>query len=88
LYWESLDGEWIVYEEASNQTMVLDAASMDILLSLKAGELDEVYLESQILEDLELDTSDENRAFIHSAIHNLASIGLVIHSKDAAFPDH
>jgi len=78
----------VVYEEASNQTMVLDAASIDILISLKAGEMDEVFLKSQVLEDLELDESDENRAFVQSIIHNLESVGLINHSKDAASTNH
>lgn len=87
-FWERVDGEWVVYEEASNQTMVLDAASVDVLLSLGPGEMDESFLARQLLEDLELDKSEENLAFIQSTFHNLASVGLVIHSKDAAFPNH
>ena len=84
LYWEKLDSEWVVYEEASNQTMVLDAVSIDILISLKAIEMDESSLEKQVLEDLELDESDENRALVKSTIYNLELVGLVKHSKDAA----
>jgi len=86
LHWKRFDTEWVVYEEASNQTMVLDAAEMDVLICLSAGALEGESLEMQVLEDLELQDSSETRLLVSACMSRLKSWGLIKQAEDASIP--
>jgi len=86
LHWKRFDSEWVVYEEASNQTMVLDAAEMDVLMCLSAGAIDGDSLKVQVLDDLELHDSSETRLFVSACMSRLKSLGLIKQAEDASIP--
>lgn len=87
LHWKRFDSDWVIYEEASNQTMVLDVAEIDILMCLSAGALDAGSLEKQVLHDLELDDRNENRLLVSACMSRLTSVGLIKQAQDASIPN-
>jgi hypothetical protein len=86
LYWKRFDSNWVIYEEASNQTMALDTAEMDVLMCLSAGSLDGDSLEKQVLEELELHDNNETRVMIGACLSRLESVGLIKQVQDASIP--
>jgi hypothetical protein len=84
LHWKRFDSEWVVYEEASNQTLVLGAIEMDLLMCLSAGTLGAASLEEQVLDDLQFQDSDEGRLMVNAGMARLESAGLIKPMQDAS----
>lgn len=87
LQWKRFDSDWVVYEEASNQTAVLNTVEMDVLMCLSAGSLEALLIEKQVLDDLELPDSDESRLMVGACMSRLESVGLIKQIHDASFPN-
>ena len=87
LHWKQFDSDWVIYEEASNQTMVLEAVEIDILMCLSAGSLDAGTLTKQVLDDLELEESSQNRFLVNACMSRLTSVGLIKQAQDASIPN-
>jgi hypothetical protein len=86
LHWKRFDPDWVVYEEASNQTAVLNTVEMDLLMCLSAGALESGQLVGQVLGDLELQDSDASRQMVNAYMSRLESVGLIKQIYDASFP--
>jgi hypothetical protein len=87
LHWKRFGSDWVIYEEASNQTLVLDAAEIDILICLSAGALHSGALEMQVLDDLALQDNSETRLLVNVFISRLKSVGLISQIRDAPIPN-
>ena len=81
------DSEWVVYEEASNQTLVLDAIEIDLLMILSADTLDAGSLENQVLDDFQIQDSDDGRSMVSAGMARLKSAGLIKPMQDAFIPN-
>lgn len=87
LHWKRFDSEWVVYEEASNQTLVVDAIEMDLLMCLSGGTLDAASLERQVLEDLQCQGCDAGQSMVSMGLARLKSVGLIKPMQDAFIPN-
>jgi PqqD family protein of HPr-rel-A system len=75
--WKNFGPEWVVYDDASNQTVVLDAVEFDVFLCLAAGPVTEEQLIATVLEDLQLEANDESLAMVQVTLSKLESARLI-----------
>ena len=87
LHWKRFDQAWVVYEEASNQTLVVDALEIDLLICLSDAPIEADLLEKQVLNDLQVQDNSEARLMVNSGLARLKSVGLIKHMQDAPIPN-
>lgn len=54
LYWQHFDGDWVIYDEGSGQTFVVDALMAAALMALESGCATEPEIAQQIVADMAL----------------------------------
>ena len=86
-HWKRFNSEWVVYEEASNQTLVTGVLEIDLLLCLSGAPLDADSVEKQVLDDLQIQDNEETRLMVNSSLVRLKSMGLIKLLQDASIPN-
>jgi len=82
--WKRFEPDWVVYEEASNQTLAMNACEIDVLMCLSGDPMEVSSLEKQVLDDLQLQDNDETRLTVSASLKRLNSVGLIKQLQDAS----
>lgn len=81
LHWRHLDGDWLIFDEASGQTLAADAVGAAALMALEEGiARSPAEIEQQVVGDLELDDTQALAALperLAETLKFLAGLGLV-----------
>lgn len=54
LHWRNFGSEWMLFDQGTGQTLLVDALSAAALMALEAGALPRAELERQVANDLDL----------------------------------
>lgn len=77
LHWQHFDGEWVIFDEGSGQTFVLDALMAAALMALESGCRTEAEISQQMRVDLPSSGTEALAEQLVQGMEFLAQLGLV-----------
>lgn len=77
LYWQSWEGEHIVYNSASGDTHLLDPVAAQVLQTLQREPMELATLMREVADTLDIDLDDELLAYMEAALSELGKLELV-----------
>lgn len=77
LHWLYLDGDWVVYDEGSGQTLALDSVTAGSLMALEGGCSQLADIAAQVRSDLHCDDAALPTDQIAEGLAFLDQIGLI-----------
>lgn len=77
LHWKHFDGDWVIYDEGSGQTLAADPLLAATLMALESGCGTFAEIEGQVLQDLQSNPSAELTTQLADGLMFLQQLGLV-----------
>lgn len=77
LHWQYFDGDWVIYDDGSGQTLVADPVMAAAMMALESGCSSSVDIEAQVRHDLPANLIDDLSSRLADGLTFLHQIGLV-----------
>ncbi|WP_310386011.1 HPr-rel-A system PqqD family peptide chaperone [Roseateles sp.] len=77
LSWRNFGTEWLLFDQGTGQTLLLDSLSAAALMALETGPLSGAEIEQQVASDLDLPAPAEHRAVLSESLRFLAELNLI-----------
>lgn len=77
LHWQHFDGDWVIFDEGSGQTLAVDAVIAAALMSMQAGCSTELEITRQILSDMPLVDATGLADQLAIGLEFMAQLGLI-----------
>jgi PqqD family protein of HPr-rel-A system len=77
LRWRNFDAEWLLFDQGTGQTLLLDGLSASALMALETGPLSGDEIEQQVARDLGLPAPAEQREVLRENLRFLAELNLI-----------
>ena len=77
LHWQHFDGDWVIYDDGSGQTIATDPVMAATLMALEGGCSTLADIEAQVRSDLQSALGDELAAQLGDGLEFLVQLGLV-----------
>lgn len=77
LHWLHLDGDWVVYDEGSGQTLALDSVTAGSLMALEGGCSQLADIAAQVRQDLQCEDGVLPTEQVAEGLAFLNQIGLI-----------
>lgn len=77
LHWQHFDGDWVIYDDGSGQTIAADPVMAATLMALEGGCSTLADIEAQVGRDLPAARGDELAAQLTDGLDFLVQLGLV-----------
>lgn len=77
LHWQHFDGDWVIYDDGSGQTIAADPVMAAALMALEGGCTTAPDIEAQVRHDLQADPATELTTQLSEGLAFLLQLGLV-----------
>ena len=77
LHWQHFDGDWVIFDEGSGQTFVVDSVVAATLTAMESGCFTEAEITRQILVDLPVSEGAALAGQMVQGLDFMAQLGLV-----------
>jgi len=77
LHWQHFDGDWVIFDDGSGQTIAADPVMAAVLMALESGCTTVDDIEAQVRRDLEAHPSTELTPQLSEGLAFLLQLGLV-----------
>ena len=74
LHWQRWGEEWVVFNEGSGQTILIDTLTAATLLILESGPSDRSDLEAQVAEELQILDRDTLSSLLERSLQSLKDL--------------
>ncbi|RZL40628.1 MAG: hypothetical protein EOP35_00345 [Rubrivivax sp.] len=77
LHWQHFDGDWVIYDDGSGQTLAADPVIAGALMALESGCSTLADIEAQVRRDLQIDADGDLNERLADGLAFLSQIGLI-----------
>jgi PqqD family protein of HPr-rel-A system len=77
LHWQHFEGEWVIFDEGSGQTFVLDVVIAAALMAVESGCRSDAEITQQVLADVPLGDASGLAERLAQGLEFLAQLGLL-----------
>lgn len=74
LHWQRFGGEWVVFDEGSGQTILIDTLTAATLLILESGASERSDLEAQVADELQITDRDALSTLFEQGLRSLQGL--------------
>ncbi len=77
LHWQYFDGDWVIYDDGSGQTIAADPIMAASLMALESGCSTLAEIEAQVRQDLQSELGEDLSGQLATGLEFLSQLGLV-----------